>query len=77
MMRGWEQNQAVNDRLSQDRSDAMMDRQRLADDAAGKEYDVPAGFNYYWRDQQTGQIIGTNTADPPDYSNNYTQLRKQ
>ena len=76
IVKSWEHNQAVNDRLSQDRSDAMMDRQRLADDGEGKQYDVAAGHNYYWRDQQTGNIIGTDTDTPPDYTNNYTQLRR-
>ena len=76
MMRGWEHAQAVNDQLSQARSDAMLDRQRLADDAMGKSYEAPAGYNNYWLDQQSGQIIGTNTSDPPDYSRNYTALRR-
>jgi len=76
IMSGWEQNQAVYDQLSQQRSDAMMDRQRLSDDAAGKTYDATAGSNYYWRDEQTGNVIGTTTDQPPDYQNNYTQLRK-
>jgi hypothetical protein len=73
--RGWEQNQAVYDRLSQDRSDAMMGRQRLVDTAAGYEYDVEAGSNYYWRNPQTGVVFGTTTDQPPDYSNNYTPLQ--
>ena len=76
MMRGWERSQAVNDQLSQARSDAMLDRQRLADDAMGKSYEAPAGYNNYWLDQQSGQIIGTNTSDPPDLKRNYTPLRR-
>jgi hypothetical protein len=76
IMRGWEQNQAVYDQLSQQRSDAMMDHQRLSDDAAGKTYEVPAESNYYWHDERTGDVVGTPTDQPPDYQNNYTQLRK-
>ncbi len=76
MLRGWEHNQAINDRLSQERSDAMLGNQRLADATDGKEYTVPAGANYFWRNQQTGQITGTTTDTPPDYSNNYTPLQK-
>ncbi len=53
------------DRLSQDRSDAMLDRQRLCDDRMGQTYDTSAGYNYYWLDPQSGQIVGTNTSDPP------------
>jgi len=68
--------QHTNDRLSQDRSDAMLDRQRLCDDRMGRTYDASAGYNYYWLDQQSGQIVGTNTSDPPDYQRNYTALRK-
>jgi len=69
--------QAVNDQASQNRSDEMLDRQRLADDAGGMTYEAPAGSNYYWRNQQTGVITGTDTDTPPDYTNNYTLLRKQ
>jgi hypothetical protein len=76
MARNWEHNQGVYDQISQSHSDAMMDRQRLADDADGKEYHVAAGSNYYWRNPQTGEVVGTETATPPDYQNNYTQLRK-
>ena len=68
--------QHTNERSWQDRSNAMLDRQRLYDDSLGKHYDAPAGANYYWRDQQ-GQIVGTETSDPPDYLNNYTPLRKE
>jgi hypothetical protein len=74
--RGWEQNQAANDRISQNYSDATMDRQRLADDSVGKTYDVAAGYNYYWVDRETGNVVGTNTSEPPDYTNSYSQLRK-
>lgn len=70
----WEQ-QHVYDRLSQDRSDAMLGRQRLYDESVGKAYEAPAGANFYWRDPQ-GRIIGTETSDPPDYLGNYTKLRK-
>jgi len=63
------------DRLSEERSDAMLGRQRLYDDSLGKVYDAPAGANYYWANQQ-GQIFGTETDQPPDYQNNYTPLRK-
>jgi hypothetical protein len=76
MARGWEQNQAVYDRLSQSRSDAMMDRQRLADDAGGYEYEVAAGSNYYWLNPQTQQVVGTVTDQPPDLTNTYAALRK-
>lgn len=76
IMSGWEHNEAVYDQLSQQRSDAMMDHQRLSDDAAGKTYEVPAGSNYYWHDERTGDVVGTPTDQPPDYQNNYTQLRK-
>ncbi len=76
MMRGWEHNQAINDQLSQARSDQILDRQRLADDAMGKSYEAPSGYNYYWLDQQTNKITGTNTSDPPDLTRNYTPLRR-
>jgi len=76
MMRGWEHNQAVNDQLSQARSDQTLDRQRLADDGMGHSYEAPAGSNFYWLDQQTGQIVGTDTNNPPDLTRDYTQLRR-
>lgn len=76
MVRGWEQNQGVYDRASQARSDMMLDNERLADDHEGVEVHVPAGFEYYWRNQQTGEVFGTHAADPPDYTNAYTPLRK-
>jgi len=76
MLRGWEHNQAVNDHLAQNFSDAIMDRQRLEDVSEGKSYEAPSGYNYYWRDQQTDKIYGTNTSDPPDLTRNYTQLKK-
>lgn len=76
MMRGWEQNQQVNAQLSEARSDQILDRQRLADDGMGKSYEAPAGYSNYWLDQQTGQIVGTNTSDPPDLTRNYTPLRR-
>lgn len=76
MARAWEQGQGVYDRASEARSDAMLDNQRLVDDAQGELIHAPAGFEYYWRNQQTGEVIGTNTADPPDYANAYTPLRK-
>ena len=76
MWRQWDQSQAVNDRLSQDRSDQMLDNQRLADDGMGNQYNAPAGHNYYWLDQQTGTVTPTDTDTPPDYSRNYTPLRK-
>jgi hypothetical protein len=75
MLRGWERNQSIYDRLSQDRSDAMTDRQRLTDDN-GRPYDAPAGSNYYWRDPNTGNVVGTLTEQPPDYLTNYAPLRK-
>jgi hypothetical protein len=72
----WRQ-QATNDRVSQGISDALLGRQRLYDDAGGRPYEAPLGSNYYWLDQQTGQVIGTAISDPPDYQRNYTPLRKQ
>ena len=76
MMQGWQQNQGVYDRASQNQSDMMLDNQRLADDHEGKVVHVPAGYEYYWRNQQTGEVTGTRTADPPDYTNAYTPLSK-
>lgn len=76
MMHGWEHTQAVNSQISQARSDQILDRQRLADDAMGNSYEAPSGFNHYWLDQQSGNIIGTDTSDPPDLSRNYTALRR-
>jgi hypothetical protein len=76
MVRGWERNGEVGDQISQHRSDEILDRQRLADDAMGKLYEAPAGHDYYWLDQQTGQIVGTKTSDPPDLTGNYTPLRR-
>jgi hypothetical protein len=76
MVRGWEQNQGVYDRASEAQSDTMLDNQRLADDRQGELIHTQAGFEYYWRNQQTGEVIGTHTADPPDYTNAYTPLRK-
>ncbi|WP_165069347.1 hypothetical protein [Paludisphaera rhizosphaerae] len=76
LYRSWERNQAVYDRLSQDRSDAMMDRQRLADDQLGRQYEVPASSNYYWRNERTGEVVGTDVQTPPDYSDAYTPLRR-
>ena len=75
-LRGWEQNQAAHDQIAQNYSDSTMDRQRLADDSVGRTYDVAAGYNYYWVDRQTGDVVGTNTSEPPDYTNSYSQLRK-
>jgi hypothetical protein len=64
------------DKASDNWSDAMLDKQRLYDDSLGKTYETPGGHNYYWRDQQTDQVIGTDTSDPPDYLRNYTPLKK-
>jgi hypothetical protein len=75
MMQGYLDAQHVNDRLSQDRSDAMLGKQRLYDDASGKLYEAPAGANSYWLNQH-GQIVSSDTINPPDYQNNYTPLRK-
>jgi hypothetical protein len=55
----------------------MLGRQRLVDDGTGQTYDAAAVHNYYWRDQQSGEIVGTDTSDPPDNQRNYTALRKQ
>jgi hypothetical protein len=76
MIRGWEHNQAINQQISEARSDQILDRQRLADDGMGKSYEAPSGYQNYWLDQQSGQIIGTNTSDPPDLTRNYTPLRR-
>jgi hypothetical protein len=73
---GYWDTQRVYDRLSQQRSDAMLDRQRLSDEGMGRTYDAASGYKSYWLDQQTGQIFGTDTDDPPDNSRNYTPLRK-
>ena len=54
----------------------MLGRQRFADDGAGLSVGAPAGSNYYWRNSATGQVFGTDTNQPPDYSNTYTELRK-
>ncbi len=76
MVHGWEQTQAVYDRLSQERSNAMLGNQRLYNDATGTEIHAPAGANYYWQNPSTGQIFGTETNQPPDYQNSYTPLKK-
>jgi hypothetical protein len=69
-------NQSVNDRLSQERSDAMMGRQNLVDVTAGKSYSVAADSNYYWVNPSTGTVVGTNTGEPPDNMNPYSALKK-
>jgi len=72
----WRNAQHTNDRLSQAWSDTMLGRQRLVDDGMRQTYDASVGYNYYWLDQQSGQIVGTDTSHPPDYQRNYTALRK-
>jgi len=64
MMRSWEQRQAIHDSLSQARSDQIVDRRRLVDDAMGKAYEAPSGYRNSWLDQQTGVVTGTDTGDP-------------
>lgn len=75
MWAGWDHNQQVQDGLSQRWSDAMLGNQRLYDDSIGREYTVAAGSNYYWVDN-SGNVVGTNTDNPPDYQNNYRLLKK-
>jgi hypothetical protein len=77
LARSWDNEQAVNDRLAQNYDDALTGRERLADDSTGRAYDVPAGYEYYWIDRRSNTIYGTNTAEPPDYRNDYTQLRER
>ena len=67
--------QHVYDHTSQNWSDAMLGNQRLYDENLGRAYETQAGHNYYWLDQ-SGQVIGTETSNPPDYLNNYTPLKK-
>ncbi len=77
LMQSYTDRQQSEDRVFQNYSDATLDRQRLTDDGMGKSYEVASGSNYYWVDQQSGQVIGTNTDQPPDVQRNYTQLRKE
>jgi hypothetical protein len=58
--------QHVNEQASDKWSDAMLDKQRLYDDNLGKAYETLGGHNYYWLDQQSGRVVGTDTSDPPD-----------
>ena len=43
-------------------------------DPNGKGYTVPNGSNYYWVNPNTSDVYGTDTYNPPDYSNPYQQL---
>lgn len=67
--------QHTNDPL-QGWSDMMRDQQRLVDPETGQTHNAAADHNYYWLDQQSGQVKGTDTSDPPDYQRSYTALRK-
>ena len=76
ILQSWNHNQQVNDGIFQRGSDAMLGNERLYDESIGKEYAAPAGANYYWVDSASGNIVGTNTDAPPDYSREYRPLKK-
>jgi hypothetical protein len=75
-MASWEHSQNVNSQASQNWSDAMLGQQRLYDEAAGKEYSVASGSNYYWVDSATGSVVGTATETSPDLTRDFRLLKK-
>jgi len=76
IVQSWDHTQRVNDQIFQHASDAMRGHERLYDETMGREYTAAAGSNYYWIDNTSGAVIGTNTDTPPDYQRDYRLLKK-
>jgi len=76
IVQSWDHTQHVYDRIFQQGSDAMRGDQRLWDENLGKEYVVPAGSPYYWMDNASGIVIGTETDTPPDNIRDFRMLKK-
>ncbi len=57
--------QATMDEISRRRSNATLGLQDVVDTAAGRQFKVESGSNYYWIDQH-GTIVGTNTDTRPN-----------
>jgi hypothetical protein len=58
--------QSVNDQLSNEWSNTTLGTQDEVNPDTGETYKVASGSNYYWQ-APGGDVIGTDTSDPPGY----------
>jgi hypothetical protein len=60
----WARRQAAQDRIAQQRSNAMLGVEQWRDPVTGDGLEVEAGWEHYWIDP-SGQVVGTRTDEPP------------
>ncbi len=54
------------DNIARDYSNATLGVTDVRDPDTGETWNVASGKNYYWRQQGTNGIVGTETFDRPD-----------
>jgi hypothetical protein len=68
---GYKQRSLIQDRVHQRTIRAIRGETLLVDPTTGKQFEVPAGSNYYWRVQGGQQILGTPGPTRPNLPNHW------